>query len=719
MKKTIIALLILLAILTTALTTTIIAFAEDDQPIVIYVDCSKKSDGHGSKSAPFNNLNSAQDYINAQTVGNYIVYIAGGTYELDKTLTIDENHTSEFSVKYMPLKAGEYPIISGGKQINSKWTYEGDGIYSTELNRDTKLRSLYVNGKRCYMTSKTIQGTTGTGSYTITAGEKPWAWVNGEVKTTANFISDEIPLNTINVEDIELQTKSDWNTTIVCAEKIEKNGLTTSIKLQMPYGAIAQTVGWGNEFGFNKKCVISNVFEWLEEPGQFYFDKTNHKLYYMPREGEDMAKANVVVPELETLVEIKGKDKDNKAPNVMFEDIIFMYTDWNLCEVDGSYGRACNQANAVLLAFANKPDEPEQWHNYIYRQYDMAPAAITIESVDNVTLKNVVICHTGNEGITLVNDTSNVIISGCAIYDTAASAIVVGHPQHMFIGDKGSDIGLMSNKEKYTDKEEALCYKTTIEKSLFIDVCKLFPGCPSVTVYAADTLTYKDNYMQDVPYCGLSVGWGWWNMNGDIDSSTPGHATHSLKSISILNNRFDNSMLTLNDGGAIYTVGEFTDSVCNGNYIFGIGTEGNGNYKIRGIHQDEGTRNLVGERNVIDIKNGYAAIDLGNWGRKGNNTWSKIYSSTNSYSTEPYYEEGSTCELIYCANAEWPSEAQAIISEAGKIDKDKIDDMIEYANTNKKSNMGLIIGLSVAGGALVIAGICVAVYFIRKKKAVA
>ena len=715
MKKTLIVFITLLAILASLLITTVTVFAEEDEGTVIFVDGSKKNDGDGSKAKPFNNLNSAQDYINKQTSGNYIVKIAGGTYELDKTLTIDENHEEGFSVRYEPLKEGDYPVISGGKHITTKWVDEGDGIYSTELNRDTKLRSLYVNGERCYMTSRVIQGTGSSGSYTVTAGQADWAWVNGEAKTTALFVSDEIPTNTINVKDIELQTGSDWNTTIVCAEKIEKKGVTTSISLQMPYGAIAQTTGWGNEYGFTKKCTISNVFEWLENPGEFYFDKTNHKLYYIPREGENLKKADVVVPELETLVEIKGKDKEHKAKNVTFKNIIFEYTSWNLCEVDGSFGRACNQANAVLLAYTNKPSEPEKWHNYIYRSHDMAPAAITAESADNIMLKNVVVRHTGNEGITFVNDVSNSKITGCAIYDTAASAIVVGHPQHMFIGDKGSDIGLMSDKEKYTASEEALCYNTIIEKSYFFEICKLFPGCPGVTVYAADTLMYKDNYMLNVPYCGLSVGWGWWNMNGDLDSSTPGHATQSLKSISILNNKFENSMLKLNDGGAIYTLGKFEDSVCNGNYILNIGTEGNGNYKIRGIHQDEGTKFLTGKDNVIDIKNGYAAVDIGNWGRKGYNTWTKIYSSTSSYSTEPSYEEGSSVELIYCKDAEWPSEAQAIIAAAGNIDKDAIDNMMGFETYYKKTNVGLIVGLSI-GGAILLAGVGIGIYFVIKKK---
>ena len=44
------------------------------------------------------------------------------------------------------------------------------GIYSIPLERDRKLRSMYVNGRRAYMTSREMSGRGGFGEYEITAG---------------------------------------------------------------------------------------------------------------------------------------------------------------------------------------------------------------------------------------------------------------------------------------------------------------------------------------------------------------------------------------------------------------------------------------------------------------------------------------------------------------------------------------------------------------------
>ncbi len=695
----------------------------ESEGTIIYVDGSKKDGGNGSSKKPFNSIQRAQEYIknDSSNETHYTVKIAGGTYELDETFTIDVNNIKKgASVTYQAKELNDYPVLSGGKHISGKWVSEGKGIYSIELNRDKKLRALYVNGNRCYMTSKTLRGIGKSGEYTVTAGSKDWAWLGGTIYSQVRFTAKAIPATTRNQDDIEMVSKSTWNTTTVCAEKVESTENATIVTMQMPYGALAQTLGWGNEFQFMKDITVYNVFEWLKNPGEFYFDKTAHKLYYYPREGEDLNKADVVVPNLDSIIEIKGENKENKVSNITFENLIVQYTDWNLMEVDGSFGRGTNQANAVLNAYAHKTkpsyDGEIIWHNDVYRSYDMGPAAISITSADNITLKNLIVRHTGNEGITLLNDVSNTKITGCGIYDTGASAIVVGHPQHMFIGDKGSDIGYFSEKEKYSQDEEALCKNIVIEKSKFTDLCKLFPGCPGVTIYAADTFDIVDNFMKNVPYCGISVGWGWWNMNGDSDSVAPGIPTESINAANVSRNRIEDALQILSDGGAIYTLGEMRGSRVDENYIKGIGSEINAEEKIRGIHMDEGTRHLLGDKNVIEVAPKYACVDCGNWGRKGYNTWTNTYSTSKKNSTEPNMEEGTTCPVIYVADANWPQEAMAVVNNAGTYDT-LIDNMINFETYyNSNINVALIVGLSI-GGVVVLAGIGFCTYwFLRKKK---
>ena len=60
-------------------------------------------------------------------------------------------------------------------------------------------------------------------------------------------------------------------------------------------------------------AYIENAFELLDEPGEWYFDRPAKTLYYMPREGQDMAGAEVIVPRLETLLRIEGRRETRRT----------------------------------------------------------------------------------------------------------------------------------------------------------------------------------------------------------------------------------------------------------------------------------------------------------------------------------------------------------------------------------------------------------------------
>ena len=60
----------------------------------------------------------------------------------------------------------------------------------------------------------------------------------------------------------------------------------------------------------NSRFFIENVFEELDAPGEWYLDKQEGVLYYMPPEGVDIATADVVAPVVKNLIEFKGTQYD-------------------------------------------------------------------------------------------------------------------------------------------------------------------------------------------------------------------------------------------------------------------------------------------------------------------------------------------------------------------------------------------------------------------------
>ena len=113
-------------------------------------------------------------------------------------------------------------------------------------------------------------------------------------------------------------------------------------------------------------------------------------------------------------------------------------------------------------------------------------------------------------------------IYGNIIYDLAGSSILIGHPQHVYIGDKGSNKGQFSDKEKYDVGVEGACEYLTVTNNFLSDTSKMFWGDAGVMIFLGAHITYQYNYLQNTPYAGLSLGWGWWNMDGSSGSVVPG-----------------------------------------------------------------------------------------------------------------------------------------------------------------------------------------------------
>ena len=632
----------------------------------LYVSAEGNDDtGSGTKENPFASIERAKEAVRelSKSDGDIVVEIGDGFYYLDETLVFEpEDSGNENCTIYYEAAEGANPVISGGKVVEGEWTDEGNGIYSVEYKRDRKLRALYVNGERAYMTSRKLTGLGGNGTYEITAGESDWAWISGSQSAGTLFENGSIPVDTINPDDIELMTQTTWNTAIVCVDNLEQlsNG-QISANYQMPYGAIAQSPGWGNNYKVSGDQTVYNVFEWLDEPGEFYFDKTGNRLYYYPREGEDLADAQVVVPELETLVEVQGTDRENRVHDISFENLTFAYTDWNLYEVDGSYGRATVQGAAGVTAYADG-----NWHNSIYRAYDVGPGAVMVNSATELSFKNNTICHTGNDGLSLVNDAVDIVVDGNVIYDLAGSGLLIGHPQHIYIGDKGSGKGDFSEKEKYDADVEGNCQNIQATNNFISGTSNMFWGDAGVMIFIGEDLDIQHNHIEDTPYTGLSLGWGWWNMNGTADSVVPGEPSETTKNNTVSNNVFLNTIRTLGDGGAIYTLGDMPGTTISNNYICGLGTPGTNPYHIRGIHVDEGTQHVYGEKNVFEIPTDLTCIDCGNWGNKGNNTWDNNYSTSDSYTTTGNYEPGTVITNKH-TNKEgvWGTDVFEILSNAG------------------------------------------------------
>lgn len=682
-----------------------------------YVSADGDDGGDGSRSHPFRTLARAKEAVCGldKSKGDIVVEIADGFYPVEDTIVFDskDSGTEQGTVIYRAAK-GATPVFSGGKKLEGKWqkaedvNWLRDGVtaYKVPLERSEKLRAIYVNGERASMTSKSQKPAQAIGSYTVAKGQAEWAWAPSTTKIYTGAVFSAtfgLPADTRNPQNIELESGSTWAQQLVCAESLSltEEG-DTQVNLQMPYGALAQNLGWGTAYSPTKSNDVTNVFEWLEKPGEFYFDQAGSMLYYIPREGEDINSAEVIIPETDTIIDMCGdKPTSDYVQNITFDGLGFAYTDWNLYELEGSHGYASVQGSIVLTKFANVNQ-----HDDIYRSYDVPPAAIHINSAKNVRFLNGEIRHTGYLGAHLENDVWDCEVTGNYIAHTGGAGIVVGHPQHVYENDTEIHHVKANNaagpeKEKFQDGTESVPKNITITNNYLYENCYFFPGNSPITSFFTYNMQVLHNFVYKCSYSGMSIGWGWCNFDGETgsDSQLPGVPTDTSKNNHVNYNRVEEICSLLQDAGGIYTLGkqgndDWTEySEMSFNYINAKRKKqtANGSKMINGFHPDEGSAYIKFDSNVVTniIRNVY---ELNDWRRKHDMIVTNGFSNTDrSETTAP------NCTLDQYVNEQyiWPLKGYETVLYSG-LEDDYVDmvgqDVIPDTDYELAANVRLAAG---------------------------
>jgi hypothetical protein len=582
-----------------------------------YVSPTGSDTNPGTESSPFQTITKARDVvrtINKDMTGDIFIYLRGGTYNITSTVTFgpQDSGTNGYRIYYRAYP-GETPVLNGATKVTG-WTQHSGNIYKASLNRSTKLRNLYVNDRRASMTSKTVTARGGYGTYSVTAGQASWAWTSGSKSDGVQYNANDVPAISSNKDDLEIVNGTTWNENIVCTRDVITSGNYRVLLLQQPYGAIAQTPGWGAAFSASGTHTIYNAYEFLNSPGQFYFDKTAKTLYYYIRPGENMDTADVQAPVVEKLIDIAGTSTTNRVRNITFQGITFQNTDYNLVNVAGSHGKSTCQAAQAFIAFYN-----DNWHNTKYNLVDTLPGMINVSSSDSIDFIGNTIKHSGSDGISMVNDVINSNLIGNYITDITSSGITVGHPQHVYIGDGG-------NHAKYAPGVEGVCKNNTISNNFLYDTSTAhgFGGCAAITAYFVDSVKITYNHVQSTAYNGIHLGWGWCNF---LDSTT-------CKNNTVNYNRIINTLTRLHDSGAIYTIGQMPGTNINENYVRGIPPATSG--PTYGLHNDEGTAYINENDNVLDIDPGVKyTINCEDFGKKHDLTILRTYATVNKMGINP------------------------------------------------------------------------------------
>lgn len=594
----------------------------------IYVAPNGSDENDGSKAAPFQTWQRANEEVQKYTAdmtGDIVVHFAGGNYPITERMSMDEKISGRngYKVIYKGDDLLNPPVFNGGKQITG-WEKQADSpIWVADASHlgTEYVRHLYINEFPAVQARSRYQY----------AMNKLYQKEGSKYKSDGFQISvTNFPKEFTNPEDVMIVWPILWTTQRTPVDSIVNDGKMVTFTMKQPVWATATTLVASHlQIDPSDVFTIENAFELLDEPGEFYYNKVTKKIYYYPYDQEDMTTADVWAPTTEGLLTLKGSTMQNKVTNVELNNLTFKYGAYNeMSEI----GVVENQTDEVIVA---STDDAIWYHEL------MKVANVTINFAEYVDVKNCEFSCLGANGLNMDNGVKNCTVVGNLFRDIASTALVAGSHRH---------------KEEMPDGEER-CEFITIANNVMHRVAYEQCGSAALAVYyIADTLV-THNDIRDVPYTGISMGWGWgvWRPK-------------EVQNIHITHNYVENVTSRNKDGAHIYTLGWMPGSTINYNHLVEAGDWRGG------IYLDQCSAYLHAEGNVIQRALSplyFRGGALLRWNTAINNyidIEDSGFSAEEGIINDEVFQN-QEINTIRVLDGNWPDEAKKIMEEAGVEDQ--------------------------------------------------
>ena len=325
-----------------------------------------------SPDGPIHTLAQARAEVHVQRdagrTGTITIQVRDGTYFLDEALVL----TAADSDTVWEAAPGARPVISGGRVI-AGWL-KGPGPLWKADSGGSSFRQLFIGGRRAQRAR-----TPNYGFYRID-GPSPQ-----DKPLRLHFRGNDIRREWAEAGDVEVIAYFAWadiRMPIVSVD--EESHIATLTGDPRPSNKEADA-----------RYYIENAPDGLDTPGEWRLDRKSHTVFYWPMAGENMADEQVIAPELEHLVELRG------VHDVTFRGLQFAHAAWRL--PPGGY--ADTQAAVP------------------------APAAIVGINATGCKIERCTIAHSGGYGVFFGRGSKRNQVLASELYDLGAGGIKLGEPQ--------------------------------------------------------------------------------------------------------------------------------------------------------------------------------------------------------------------------------------------------------------------------------------------------
>ncbi|MEN8118680.1 MAG: NosD domain-containing protein, partial [Bacteroidota bacterium] len=332
-----------------------------------------------------------------------------GIYRFSKPLllTYDDSGEKGKEIKYSAYE-NEKVIFSGSQQLSPKWEKYNDKIFvapvKMKVDQGFSPRSIYVNGEACPLARYPD----------LVPGKRPFGGVKSDCISPERVANWKMPESAY----VHGMQHGKWGSI-----HYKITGVTEKGYPHLELVSINTSTMYNNAQLHTNDRYVENVFEELDAPGEWFWDKTTELLYFYPPENIDIKKATFEIPVTSALVQLKG-DMENPVRHIKFSNIEFEKTrsTWYLTTEHLPVG------------------------DYVIHR----GAAVLLEATENCEVVDCNFTDIGSNAVMLSNYNNHSIIKGNRLENIQANGIVLVGSRDAMRDSPWCDVLDNSNTKDFT-----------------------------------------------------------------------------------------------------------------------------------------------------------------------------------------------------------------------------------------------------------------------------